>query len=376
MGMDFEQARQRTEEKLADQIEALRRGERPQALEPFAKAYLGLFLEIDDHLAPAERVAMLADEPLASAIRDGFIAVSQRRDLPGADEIGARFARGERLALGYVVLAGIDSLARQDNEAMLALPEDTLASALSFYHINVPSHRLAWGTRLLVERADVCDRAFRQLWHELIPVVSDHLPGLRPVLRTADARPLRQSLVLPLLEQWNHCKPAVLRELLLVALRDTNHRALLELARRRVREADGTDVKKAVYWLTCAYVLAPREFGQQLADYAGRWREKTLPLLDFMVAVLAQERESGLRIDAEQVAHLLRIIAPTFRRNRPSTGGLDAVSSKVMELFDRLARDSGPEAQAAVARLQQVRVMNIYADVLEDVRTRQQQAAE
>lgn len=369
--MDFDQARQRAAENLAGQAQDIRAGRVPQALEPFAKAYLGLFLDIDENLEPAQRVNLLADEPLASAIRDGFVAVLQRTDLPTPKDIGARFARGQRLALGYVVLAGIDSVARDGRDALLAMPEATLAAAVCFYHINTPSQRFEWGARLLAERPDVCAEAFRRLWHELIPTVSDHLPGLRSVLHNADAAAMRQDLVLPLLLQWTHCKQTVLRELLLVALRGSQHGLLLDAARRRLQGLDETDVKKWIYWLTCAYMMSPEEFGQQLADYAGRWREKTLPLLDFSVAVLAQERESGLNIGPRQIAHLLRIIAPTFRRNAPLTGGLDAVSSKVMELFERLARDNSPDAVEAVQALRNVRVMKIYEDVLEDVAARQ-----
>ena len=374
--MDFDQARRRATENLAGQTEDIRGGRVPQALEPFAKAYLGLFLDIDENLEPAQRVDLLADEPLASAIREGFVAVLQRADLPTPKDIGARFARGQRLALGYVVLAGTDIVARDGRDALLALPEATLAAALCFYHINTPSHRLEWGARLLAERPGLCAEALQRLWHELIPTVSDHLPGLRPVLHNADAAAIRQELVLPLLLQWTHCKQTVLRELLLVALRSSGHGPLLDATRRRLQGLDETDVKKWIYWLTCAYLLSPGEFEQQLADYAGRWRGKTLPLLDFSVAVLAQERESGLCVGPQQVAHLLRIIAPTFRRNAPLTGGLDAVSGKVMELFERLARDSSPEASEAVRVLQNVRVMKIYEDVLEDVAARQQAHAQ
>ncbi len=369
--MDFEQARQRSAEKLRHRTEDLRCGRAPQALEPFAKAYLGMFLEIDDEIAPPERIEQLAAEPLASAIRAGFIAVLASKDLPTPADIGSRFARGERLALGYVVLAGVDLLASTDPPALYDLPPETLASALCFYHINTPSHHFDWVADLLRERADVCAAALDELWDELLPTVTDHLPGLRQVLREPGARSLRRRLVLPVLARWKHCKPTVLRELLLVSLRCADHDALLELVRATIADIDEAEVKKGIYWLACAYMLAPTEFEQALTEYAGRWREKTLPLLDFSVAVLAQEQVSELAIGPEQIARLLRIIAPTFRRNAPLTGGLDAVSAKVMELFERLANDSSEGAVRAVRDLQQVRVMRVYEDVLQDVASRQ-----
>ena len=373
--MDFDQARLRADERLAERIDELRNGRLPQALEPFAKAYLGLFLDIDEHLEPAQRVNLLADEPLATAIREGFVAVLERADLPTPQEIGAQFARGERLSLGYVVLAGVDIVAHARPQALPRLPAPTLAAALCFSHINTPSHQLAWAARLLAERADVCVDALYSLWRELLPFLSDHLPGLRPVLRNEDAEAVRCALTLPLLEQWTHCKENVLRELLLAALRCADHQALLDLARSRLSGLDEKDVKKSIYWLTCAYLLSPTEFAQTLADYAGRWREKTLPLLDFSAAVLAQEKDCRLQVGPQQVALLLRIIAPTFRRNAPLTGGLDAASSKVMALFERLARDRSPGALAAVHDLQALRVMRVYSDVLDDVAARQRRHA-
>ncbi len=369
--MDFEQARQRSEEKLAHRIEDIRRGRGPQALEPFAKAYLGMFLEIDDEIDPPERIEQLAAEPLASAIRAGFIAVLASKDLPTPADIGSRFARGERLALGYVVLAGVELLASTDRSALYDLAPETLATALCFNYINTPSHHFDWVADLLSARADVCASALGDLWDALLPTVTDHLPGLRQVLREPGAQSLRRRLVLPVLARWKHCKPTVLRELLLVGLRCADHDALLDLVRATTADIDEADVKRWIYWLACAYMLAPAEFEQTLTEYAGRWREKTLPLLDFSVAVLAQEQASELQIGPEQIALLLRIIAPTFRRNSPLTGGLDAVSAKVMELFERLANDSSDAAVRAVRDLQRVRVMRVYEDVIEDVASRQ-----
>ena len=370
--MDFEEARQRSKDHLANRMEDIRHGRAPEVLEPFAKAYLGLFLEINDAIPPEKRVEELAAEPLASAIRDGFIAVLTRDDLPAPEDIGSRFVRGERLALGYVVLAGTDLAVDTGSAPFTELPAETLACALCFYHINTPSHHFAWVSDLLCQRADVCATALRGLWQELIPSVSDHLPGLRQVLRDPQAESLRKQLVLPVLARWTHCKPTVLRELLLAALRHADHDALLELVRQQIAAVDEANVKKSVYWMACGYVLAPQEFATQLSEYAGRWREKTLPLLDFSIAVLNQERESGLSIGPEQIAHLLRIVAPTFRRNVLQTGGIDAVSANVMELFERLASDSSETSAQAIRDLRRIRVMRVYADVLDDVASRQQ----
>lgn len=371
--MDFDEARARADDKLGGRIAAIAAGRAPEVLDPFAKAYLGLFLEIDDALPRDDRVRLLASEPLAEALLSGFEALLQRDDLPDPARIGQRLARGERYPLGYPVLAGVERRLARDPGSLLDLPPATLASALCFHFANTASHRHPWVATLLTERPDLCADALTRFWDPLREHTKEFLPGLRDVLRTEGADALRGQLVPTLLEHWPASGHGVQRELLLTALRTLDHDLLLALARRRLAQGDA-DVKRRVYWLATAYLLAPREFAQPLLEYASRWREKTLPLLDFTCAVLGQERESGMAVAPATLAHLLRIIAPTFRRNAPATGGLDAVAGQVLSLFERLAADASDEAAAAVAGLRRVRVMGMYADVLADVQRRQSAA--
>lgn len=368
--MDFEEIRAKADANLGGRLGDVAGGADLVALEPFAKAYLGLLLDIDDALAPAQRVALLADEPLATAVLDGFVAALGRDDLPRPDEIGAALRRDTLEPVGYVVLAGLDRLNSSNADPLRAVPEATLAAALCFQFANTPSHIQPWLAPLLVRRPDLVVAAFSAFWVQLLPAAREHLPGLRMLLATNDARPALQRLLPQLLTAWSGCRAQVLRDLLFAAFRTLDHPVLLKLARDRLADNGELEVRKRVYWLATAFLLDPGAFAAELADYVGRWREKTLPLLDFTVAVLS-DAEAGASLGPVALGHLLGIIAPTLRRNEHLTGGLDAASDKVLWLFDRLAEHSDEQARQAVARLRRIRVMRVYADVLDRVAARQ-----
>jgi hypothetical protein len=113
--------------------------------------------------------------------------------------------------------------------------------------------------------------------------------------------------------------------------------------------------------------LSPEEFGQHLANYIGRVKQKVLPLLDFMMKVEASDSGSQIQFSPMMDAQLLRIIAPIFPPQEHSyghMGGIDVNSRNVMRLFHKLATDPHPEAPEAITWLRKVRVMKIYTNVI------------
>ncbi len=368
--MDFDKIRHSTDARLAGREEALRAGDDVAALESFAKAYLGMFLEIDDDVPPPARIALLASEPYASAVVEGFEAALDRPDLPSPAEIGRSLAQERRFALGYVVLAGVERKAAQDPERVLELADGVLGTALCFHFANAATHEHPWVDVVIHRRPDLAAPALHAFWSELVPATVEHLPGLNRVLRDPDARQVLRANLMPLLRAWQGCRHHVLRSLLVAALHHADHAELLQAAEAALGDSE-LELRKRADWMALAFVLDPERYGPALEDYAGRSREKILRLLDFIVPAL---REGSADLPAAWLARLLRIAAPIFRRNEPSTGGLDAVSTQVLWLFDRLGDDASDEAVQAVAQLRKVRVMRIYRDVLDKVAARQDEA--
>jgi len=363
----FAQARKDNDERLLDQLSSLRRGEDMTILEPFARAYLGMFYEIDRNIDAAEKVAILANQQVTEAVLDGFVAALQRDDIPGPYEIGDLLGDSETVTSGYVVLAGMDRLMQTEPDKLDDVPDEIAQSAICFHYANSTSHKDDWFASLL-NKSEISIPALTQFWQGLIDHDAHMLPGLRHIIAEPEYSELSRQLILPVLTNWNNCKHKTFIELIFAALRYVDHETLLETARKLVNDPDAIkDENKRLYWLAVAFLLSPEEFAQHLANYIGRVKQKVLPLLDFMMKVEALESDSKIDFSPMMDAQLLRIIAPIFPPQEHSyghMGGIDVNSRNVMRLFHKLATDPHPEAPEAIKWLRKVRVMKIYNNVI------------
>ncbi|TDX98143.1 hypothetical protein [Thiohalophilus thiocyanatoxydans] len=363
----FAQARRENDERLLGQLDALRNGEDMQVLEPFARAYLGMFYEIEDELAPAEKVAILANREVSDAVLAGFVAALQRDDIPPPYEIGERLARDESIPGGYVVLAGMDRLMQIDPDQLEQLPDSILQSALCFHFANQTSQHDEWFDKLLADIA-ISAPALNGFWQGLINKNAQMLPGLRKLLDDPGCADLNREVLLPILIRWQSCKMKTFKELIFAVLRYAEHDELLQATRDMVNDPNGIkEENKRLYWLAIAFLLSPEEFAQDLSTYIGREKQKVLPLLDFMMRVSGPDAETGIELSPMMDAQLLRIIAPIFPPQEHSyghLGGIDVNSRNVMRLFHRLATDTRSEAAEALKWLRKARVMKIYNNVI------------
>lgn len=362
--MDFSQVRNENDQLLSTKIDQIRSAEEQSVLEPFARAYLGMFYEIDSSLDCAARVELLASPALTEAILEGFETTLNNTAVATPHEIGLELAKDQELAQGYVILAGIDRLARQDRLAEVS--NDTLQSALCFAYSNNISHHHSWLAALL-GRPDVAIPAFQAFWGALMEKDAHLLPGLKKHLLEDKRQDYIESLVLPVLQNWQTCRIKIFKPLLQQALFFADHQELLVIARQKIDQEKLADENQRVFWLATAFLISPDIFEQLLAGYIGRVKQKVLPLLDFVMDTLGQHQGQAV-ISAKAIANLLRIIAPIFPPQFHAYGPekiLDVNSQNVIFLFHKLSFYPEQEKAAALKILRKARVMKIYKKVID-----------
>ncbi len=363
----FAQARKDNDQRFLGNLSSLRSGEDMKVLEPFARAYLGMFYEIDRDIDAAGKIAILANQEVAGAVLDGFVAALQRPNIPGPYAIGNMLGRRETISSGYVVLAGLDRLMQTRPDKLGMLPATTVQSAICFHYANTTSHKDNWFEVLLAD-TEISLPALSQFWQGLIDNNAHMLPGLRSIIAEPKFVELNRQIILPILTKWTNCKQKTFIELIFAALRYVEHEALLQTTRELINEPGAIkDENKRLYWLAIAFLLSPEEFSQQLGNYIGRVKQKVLPLLDFMMKVSTADSGAGIELSPMMYARLLRMIAPIFPPQEHSydhMGGIDVNSRNVMRLFHKLATDIHPEVPEVIKWLRKVRVMKIYNDVL------------
>ncbi|MDH5182416.1 MAG: hypothetical protein OEX12_00880, partial [Gammaproteobacteria bacterium] len=333
--MDLQQTRVENNQRLTPHLKDIAQGQMIDALEPFAKAYLGLYYQLDNSVAPRQRVAALANDDVVGAIMQGMQTRLQEGDAPSAVQIGEDYLDGEGIGYGYVLLAAVEEHCGEDSRRVLLLNETTQAALLCYPFLHANYQTLAWHEHILQQRPQWVIEVLQQFWSPWLQQEKEFLPGLQSLIRGTRYAHITTPLALQLLALWPQCDVATMRRLMQWALHSEDRERLLQIADERIEALSVADIRRKVYWLTTAFIISPQNYVRALSQYIGRTKEKVLPLLDYVVALL-KDPAVEQHLSAMDLAHLLRIIAPIFARNKGRGGLLDDNSTRVLWLFEQL----------------------------------------
>lgn len=368
--LDFETARLENDERLLPQLATIKTAEDIQTLVPFAKAYLGMFYVIDSEIPAKEKINLLANRELADAVLQGFVASLTRSDIPSVAEVGKSAAVKKEFPQGYVILAGLDLVAQKSMNAVAELDVNVLESAIAFYYSNKNSHQHIWFDFLFKQHKNIMTSALTRYWVAMLKNGAVFLPGRNFIFSAAADAEIIQSAILPLLSHWKNCKAKTLIQLLMLAIQYSDEKELSALCHKTLSGDESLNEKTRLYWIMTAYLLEDDKYYATLTNYAGRVKLKILPLLDFAVLLITNNKHLKNKLTAKIVIQLIRMIAPVFPPQLHvygALGGLDINSRNVMTMFYFLLSSNDKKIIVEIKALKKARVMKIYSAVIENL---------
>ena len=366
---EHEYTRIENDQLLLPVVEKIKSGKNIEQLERFAKAYLGMYLDLDNSIPPNARIEILANPELAQTIRTGFEAVLSHYSFPNPEQI-ADSMMSEELPEGYVLLAALDLFADDPRYTIDKLSAQTVTAAICFHFAYQTEIEDKWLSTALMDRPLEASQALVGLWQQLLKHDTDHLPGINQFINLRDYDVLSSDILLPVLKDWRSANKKVLAKLLHTAIRTADRNQLLDICETALLEWNSAEPARYILWFASAFLLEPSKHAHSLVEYCGRSKEKIVRLLDFIYLVLSDGDITDLDPDAEALTVLLRIIAPKITPQEDRYGHLCSNTRKVMYLFYRLAiaaRDDDIRYRNTIQRLNQVRVMKLYSPILEFV---------
>ena len=368
--MNFELTRTENDEQLLAHLNAIKSAENIPALIPFAKAYLGMFYVINNELSAKEKVKLLANPELAGGIFCGFSASLGRDEFPTLEKIGYAKAEQQEYAEGYVLLAGLDLIARKSIADIKCLNSEIIEKAVGFHFSNKSGYPDIWFDYLLAEDREKIIPAIARYWGVMLKNKATYLPGSGLVLGDKPDLHITQYCILPLLENWTDCKEKTLAHLLYLAFKYSDAELLLKVCERALENDEALNEKTRLYWIAAAYLISPDIYFTRLSAYVGRLKLKAMPLLDFIALIMNDEDELNINFSTATVIQLLRMIAPIFPPQHNvygALGQLDINSKNVMLLFYHLACSDNDDVVHEIKLLRKVRVMKIYSAVIDNL---------
>ena len=374
---EHERTRFENDQLLLPVIDKIKSGQNIEQLERFAKAYLGMYLDLDNTIPPNDRIKILANPTLAKDIVSGFEAVLNQATFPSVQQIVDSMFTDERPE-GYILLTALDLFADNPRYAITKLPSQTVIAAICFHYAYKTEIHDKWLRAIMLQREPETTTAFASFWQALIQHGTNHLPGLYQFIDQREFDKLSSKVLLPVLQNWTNVQKKILAKLLHTALRTADHDQLLTICEAALSSWNQAEPKRYILWLATAFLLAPSQYETILLNYTGRTKEKIIPLVDFVYLALNDDDNHHLKPTAQTLAVLLRIIAPKITPQEDRYGQLCDNTRKLAYLFYQLLvveadNKNDLSKTSVIEQLNRVRVMKLYTPILDYILSLQSQ---
>lgn len=350
--------RDRNVRELERRLAAIRRGDAIDVLVRFAVVWFGRFVDLDRDVEPFERLVSETNEEIASALRDGFVALLHRPGLPQSPaEIAQLELQGQQLMISEAVLAGLDIVAARSQEDLLALPDPALACGLCLELVVPAPGERAWPSWVRANRPDLAHDALLGFWRPLLGAGIEHVPGIHQ-LRESDPFPSAPAIVLTLLREFPDAADGPLKMLLSAALGRCDAGAVVRLASEILGSSDNRLSERArLRWTIAAFLFSPEQHRGALVELTANSADAVKQL--FLSLKPCWGALAGTNpVDHRLLEPLIAVLGGTYDNVldiRP--GGLvgeaapENVARFIRQLIDRLSGDATEPASEALLRL-------------------------
>jgi hypothetical protein len=342
---------------FAKNIDKVRSGEWGYVLAP-AQAYLKLFSDMGEDVAPHERVAQWLGPELQAAAFEGFEAfLRSQPPLPTASDIATSHADGKRWSAAYILVAALAERARGPGFA--DLPDERLqAGMLELRQTRIDDHAGIGG---LIENIEAelrrRDGAWEAYWRlQVEPQLAHrrtHIDGLYQLMRDEEDADLAERLGAEWLSRFPDMPAEPEQEMIDRLLASGRVQVLRELGERR-RVASLADAERRRNWDAVQVLVDFEAAAARLGDTPER------ELLWHIRARLGERNRDGssrLALSVDQLAWIVRAFReqwPVARRPGSVTVGdtndWDA-TEYISSVISRLGDDASDAAMTALVSL-------------------------
>lgn len=351
---ELDEIRARNSARLAPVLDQVRAGD-SGLLVHCAKAYLGLFLNIDSSLSPHERLACFVDSDLLPAIYEGFANAVKNPGFPQAADFSQPHTERESC---WVILAAMElGLEKEGEYYFTCLSPAVRKAALCFVMTLEQVDRPSWPIFYARHYQSEIEQALIESWNGKAVAESDYLPGMDWYFdHISKPDPV---LVYWLAENWRHIHYGNTYHLLCLVVEFVQSGQWNELADKALKRT--LPIKVMMLWSGLALLSNPEDNAARLQELCGFNKEKIVPLLDFCASVMQFIPDPVRR--GRVSAALIRIAGPKF----PPFDVTDPIVAKLQYAQDLLAQCPLDERKKLIQKLLSVRVLRAYKPALREL---------
>ena len=346
----------------------------PQLLHNLAMAYFALFVEVDRHARPQDRIRefLCGDVELAEVVLTALRQAAFRDDLPEVDRTISLHSESRHHFLAYPVLASLD-LCPEERLDTLSHAQKGKILAIRYCAADTPTQEATTPChdRWLHQSPELVFDLLYRCAVAALKAGETHLPGLFDLDRLERQHTGDKGTRTELLRRVNETRVRLLRafpvrapgsQLSLLdrlagqALRYTDRAALAAVVEKKLRAKSATDAQK-VRWLTAGALLSPSMHRDALREFTAGNDERTRHVAEFLrgssdVGFMGSSI-MGLWSDPALLRDVIALLGRLYKPQSPDgfvTLEVDA-SDQIFRMVSLLGAMSSQEAQEALSSL-------------------------
>ena len=357
-----EQAKKAFLQYIRDNLREIEAGTaEPGIFSKLASAYYGYFIESkgDNSL---ERLRHFFDNDVSfvQSILNGLRHFIHREDIPDVTKILQAHMENKYLVHSHPYRAGMDELTKSGIQTLLELGEEKTAKALAFYFAD-RTEETVWYKIILEERPELVARVYTMYGTMALRAGKTQITGSYQLAFGDNHKQMARLAVLPLLESFRTRSTseqlAPLYDLLAAALQHAECNRLKQLTEKKL-SLKSMDAAQRTLWLAAGFILAPKQFAQQLTEFVSG-KEARMNYLSGFLSYRSEQWQPVDKLSLQGVSLLIGLLGTCYAPVSISdddylSGSASFASSEVlMELVSRLATFLTDEATEAIESLLQ-----------------------
>ena len=359
---------------LSKKINDIKKGDALNDLIFLAKVYFGLFSDIDRELPVLKRIEELTNIEIARSASEGFVSFLSGSITKTPLEIGEAWADGKHYPLGYVVLAGMNEMAKSSSSFLSLLSKDVLKSAILYHYVNITEGEKSWVESLITDFAEPASEAFKEFFgKQLEKNDTEHVPGLYEFADNEAMSEVVSKIALTMLKKFPSCNERNLEYLLKASIRHSNRDELANISSDVLNRSGYVKGKKRLYWLVTAFILNPDEYIGKIKKYVGTNPERVNILLRAVFSSWTKGKNPEISISPKYKIQLFNMLARVYTpddiepKDR-STSGAYSVTSRMEtarrtnELLNVLSNDLSNEVTETLIQIHMDKKYSAWKD--------------
>ncbi|MCK1367057.1 hypothetical protein [Bradyrhizobium sp. 62] len=231
------------------------------SLVSIARAYLGMYSDLDRGNTPQERIRIWLGNELTNAALAGFVSALARKDMPSAQQISETHVEGKYKNIELVLVSGVSEVVRTERSLEKISP--TIASAVlaSFWDSAAfDSKRVDESVQELLESKVLTsesstEKFLRSVVEPHIRAGHEHVPGLHRIAQESRFSSLAGSLSIRWLNDYRSANTYVQTSLIRMALARGKQFDLRTLARQFVSDQDSHEIGTQRLWICVSFLV-------------------------------------------------------------------------------------------------------------------------